>query len=338
MVTVLKYGHEPFVEEQRGGLYRLGARWLARFRTGDVPLNAMRAAVYDGSGVNDVSIRPSTINPMCMLCDMNAYDDYNHVLLECPAFTHARDAFQPDINSASAAIIARGESIHTRVVVPPDQPAHQPTHARQCVVIMDDDTQQLFVAASQYAVHDNANDSNDNHDDAATRATSPPTLPWQWWLRSPVVAELLSNSRYADHLKLFLARVMTRRWKLVQAQQQRQHATHSRTPPRVSDDLTRPFQSSPRDRRRLIAVSPNSGRRVASLILSGPLSPPSSPSLIDPLQLSPQSPSLSSSSSPQQAIPWPSVSRSPIVSQQSGTRTRRSARVSNRHTISANSW
>src|ERR1700709_2463916 len=72
-------------------------------------------------------------------------------------------------------------------------------------VMMTDDDEQLYVAATPQPSSYVSSRSHDDDDDAtpmtvtspSVRATPPP-IPWSWWLRSPIVRELLSNPRYGD--------------------------------------------------------------------------------------------------------------------------------------------
>ena len=107
-LPVRKEGARYITEERRGGLYRIGARWLCRYRIGDVPLNAMRSAVYNKlpinavwSSMNYVSNAITPVSPLCQLCNIHHnYDDYGHVIFDCPAFERERTSLLPHINSA----------------------------------------------------------------------------------------------------------------------------------------------------------------------------------------------------------------------------------------------
>jgi hypothetical protein len=221
-VIVRKEGARYLCEESRGGLVRIGTRWLFRYRCGDVPLAAMRAAVFTRHGVNDVPTERATVSSLCTSCNMNAIEDYQHVILECPAYYYQRQSLVSCINHIRSSYAASGRSCDMVIPVPSDVSNNDHTvSAASQLVVIDDDTEQLWVAASQPTPPQQQ--QQQRHTSLPSSAPLPrsqfsrveerndPPLPWQWWLRSPVVRELLSNVRYENAIKLFLARVMARR-------------------------------------------------------------------------------------------------------------------------------
>ena len=105
-------GSPSITEECRGGAMWSGSRWLVRYRIGDVPLNAMRAALYNNLPLNTVwssmnmhSNTELTVSPLCSLCMGTHYDsvndrieDYNHIFFTCPVYHRARQLLQPSID------------------------------------------------------------------------------------------------------------------------------------------------------------------------------------------------------------------------------------------------
>ena len=64
-IVVRKEGARYLVEESRGGLIRIGTRWLFRYRCGDVPLAAMRAAIFTKHHINDIPMERASISSLC---------------------------------------------------------------------------------------------------------------------------------------------------------------------------------------------------------------------------------------------------------------------------------
>ena len=186
---------------------------MCRYRMGDVPLNAMRAAIFTRHGINDVPCEPAVVSSICSSCDQNAIEDYVHVFIDCPAYAWHRQSLQPHIDHIRASFAPNGRSHLISVPVPCDIPSryeYDDLHKRAVTI---DDGEQLWVAASvetPAATHRMC-DMNDAVAAASDVEVNDPPMPWQWWMRSPIVRELLSNARYENATKLYLARVMIRR-------------------------------------------------------------------------------------------------------------------------------
>jgi hypothetical protein len=73
-----------------------------------------------------------------------------------------------------------------------------------------DDDEQLFVASFQSQPQRTQSSSSLSSSLPLPSSNDQP-LPWQWWLRSSVIRQLLSNDTYSNDLKRYLARAMTRR-------------------------------------------------------------------------------------------------------------------------------
>jgi hypothetical protein len=201
LIPITKLGAQYLCLENRGGMWRRGTQWMFRYRIGDVPLAAMMSAIYDPRmrDIHEIPTHLPAYSNKCQLCSLNAVEDYDHVILECPRYDHERLSIMDVINEIS--------DLHGGnrpvIVIPHSQ---EPPQQRQTYTMMHDDVD-LFVAASQ-----------SSHDEEQSlllsqqaRQLKEQPVPWQWWLRSPVIRQLLSDNKYVNVMKRFLGRVMYKR-------------------------------------------------------------------------------------------------------------------------------
>lgn len=213
LVPVVKLGARYICTEDRGGMWRRGTQWLFRYRIGDVPLAAMMAAVYDPlmKNINDIPSHYPLYSNKCQLCTLNAVENYDHVLFECPRYDHERMILRDAIHELTV------NGINDRVVVHvphSQQSLQQQQQQQQQVYTMMDDDVELFVAATQ-SQHD---DVHALHQPQQSHQHDERPFPWQWWLLSPIIRELLSNDKYSNSMKRYLGRVMYKRSFIIKQQ------------------------------------------------------------------------------------------------------------------------